>query len=100
MYISQVTFESDLEHREMIEGLMQSKKDAIEAAELVISSEVWWKEDSRSVGFVVVGKWHKKEDFQAWLKAIHPHGHKKRPLDAPPIRKTMAFYHSLPEHLQ
>ena len=43
MYISQVTFESDLEHREMIEGLMQSKKDAIEAAELVISSEVWWK---------------------------------------------------------
>lgn len=89
MFISQVIFEADLEHKEMMRDLMRHKQAAIAAAEAVIDSEGWWKEDSRQAGFAVVGKWPSKEEFQAWLIAIHPNGHKKRAEGAPEIRKTM-----------
>ena len=73
----------------MIRELMERKRAAIEASETVLSSEVWWKEDSKSAGFAVVAKWRSRGEFQEWLKAVHPDGHKKRPADAPPIRKTI-----------
>ena len=89
MFISQVIFEADSEHEEMMRGLMDSKRTSIEGAEKVISSEVWWRQDSKNVAFAVIGKWPAQEDFQEWLVAIHPNGHKKSPEGAPEIRKTI-----------
>ena len=89
MFISQVIFESDIENREEIEAIMLKKREDIERYVQPISSEIWWKEDKKTVAFSLVAKWQSKDDFKTWMKESHKEGHAKRSASAPEIRKTL-----------
>lgn len=77
MFISQVIFESDIENKDIIEQIMDSKRTGIKSAEGLVSSECWWKESVNTAGFGLVSKWSDKEFFKNWMKESHKDGHKK-----------------------
>ena len=86
MFISQVIFESDVENREAMERIMKKKKEDSKDAEGMLSSECWWKEDTKTVGFSIITKWKDREYFKTWMKETHKGGHKKAEMD---IKKTV-----------
>jgi heme-degrading monooxygenase HmoA len=71
MFISQVIFESEIENKDVIEQIMNTKRTEIESATGIISSEFWWKEATNTVGFSIVSKWSDKESFKNWMKESH-----------------------------
>lgn len=77
MFISQVIFESEIENKEIIKKMMDKKRGNIKTAAGLITSECWWKENTKTAGFSLISKWNDKESFKVWMKETHKDGHKK-----------------------
>ena len=68
MFISQVIFESEKEHEQVLKEIMKKKKESAAKAEGSLSVECW-KTSKDTVGYALVSKWESKQHFQTWLVA-------------------------------
>lgn len=92
MFISQVMFESETENREVIQRILEIKKSEIQSAAGLISYECWWKQNSKTAGFALVGKWTDKEAFKTWMKDTHKDGHQKPDIgDVKIVKSALQF---------
>ncbi|MCC9135050.1 antibiotic biosynthesis monooxygenase family protein [Pontibacter silvestris] len=99
-YIVNASFEIDKPNEAVLEAKTQKDYEKSQNAKGLVSFEVWKREHSETVEYVLVSKWESKDDFKFWIsRDEHVDEHKEQRIrkeesERPKITKKLSYFES------
>ncbi|WP_181303991.1 antibiotic biosynthesis monooxygenase family protein [Rufibacter sp. XAAS-G3-1] len=96
-YVVNASFEADKEHEAYLAKKCQHDYEESRGAAGLISFDIWRREHSGRVEYVLVSKWSGKDDFKAWIsRPDHVQGHKEqrqtKDQERPKLTKKLTYF--------
>lgn len=103
MFVNQAHFEGEKHNEDKLINKMKKTQEDLSGVEGLHAVEVWKKEKTDTVEYVIVSKWTAKKDFTAWLsREEHVNEHKemikqkKQGISEKPVmKKTIVQYETV-----